>query len=228
MASRTRFSGVILPNAVKRITSSGIAVPRSNPLPGIGAWCRCRHAHLDNRNGRARIALANVAGKPFVVDEQLAARLDDDAQHGPEVSQRTQQTDGAELSEAFSRVGMVEPELVPVVVLPRRPLLQQHPPARVVQLPVVQDGETGIPDEIGPHVVVAGGVAELIDDEIVWPFAFAPGEIEGAEHAHPGVRGVEVFRPSIDEEIDLMSGSERRQKFPVVLCDAGPVREAAA
>ena len=37
----------------------------------------------------------------------------------------------------------------------------------VVQLAVVEDDEAGIAHQVGPHELVAGGVPELIDDQIV-------------------------------------------------------------
>ena len=87
----------------------------------------------------------------------MAARFDDDAQHGPQISQRPEQSDCAKLCDVFVRIGMVEPELVTVIVLPWLPLLQQHTPACVMQLPVMKDDEPGISGQYA-NVFVAGAL----------------------------------------------------------------------
>ena len=144
------------------------SVARTNPLraqPELRRGFGDTHFHDIDRG--LRMGFANLIGQPVVMHEDTPAGLDDDAQHRPQIGQRSQQADGAELSEIRVRVGMVEPELATIIVPPRLPPLQQHASSRVVQLAVVQNDETREADQIRPHVVVAGRVAELIDDEIV-------------------------------------------------------------
>ncbi len=124
---------------------------------------------------------------------------------GHEIGQRSQQADGAELGEIRVRVRMIEPELAPIIVLPRLPLLQQHASSRVVQLAVVQNDEAREADQIRPHVVVARRVAELIDDEIVRARAVLPDEVVGVEQLKAFVRRFERFRRPVDEQIDVVS-----------------------
>ena len=49
--------------------------------------------------------------------------------------------------------------------------------ARVMQAGVVQDDEAGIPQRVGPLVIVMGRVAELIDGEIERPLLLDPDEV---------------------------------------------------
>ena len=136
--------------------------------------------------------------------QDTPAGLDDDAQHRPQVGQRSEQTDRTELGEIGVGIGMVEPELAAVVVQSWAPLLQQHASARVVELAVMEDDQAGIADQIGPHVVVTGRVAELIDDEIVGTLAVLPDEVVCAEQPYTRIRRHELFRPPVDEQIDIV------------------------
>src|SRR5687768_6123184 len=111
---------------------------------------------------------AYLFSQPFVVHEEAEASLDDDAQHGEQIGQRSEEAGRPKFSEIRWRIGMVEPELAAIVIPPRLPTLQQHPSPGVVQLPVMQNHETRVAKQVGPHIVVARGVAELINDEIIW------------------------------------------------------------
>ena len=116
IASRTRFSGVTFPNAVNTTASCSDAVTRTNPLARSGLRRGLRHAHLHDIDGRVRMGFSNLFGEPFIVHEDAPAGLDDDAQHRPQIGQRSQQTDRAELGEIRVGVGVVEPELAAIVV----------------------------------------------------------------------------------------------------------------
>ena len=66
--------------------------------------------------------------------------------------------------DARRRVGMPEAQLGAQVVRPAAGDQRMRP--RLVQLRVVQHDQAGVAGEVGPHVVVAAGVAELVDDQI--------------------------------------------------------------
>ena len=133
--------------------------------------------------------LTNLVGKPEVVHDDEPARLDDGAKHGPEVCERAEQPVGPEFREIDVSIRMVEPELVPIVVVPL--LLQQHSCAGVVELTVVENDEAGIADEIRPHVVVTRRVSHLIDDEVVPPAAILPEKVVRGEKSDPWIRSNE-------------------------------------
>ena len=46
-----------------------------------------------------------------------------------------------------------------------------------MQLRVVQDDEAGVAEQVGPHVVVARGVPQLKDGQVVGMTALLPDEI---------------------------------------------------
>ena len=105
---------------------------------------------------------------------------------------------------------MVVPELAAVVVAPL--VLQQGARPRVMEPRVVQHHETGERREIAPHEVVAGRVAELVDDKIVGIAARLPPEVAGVAVAKTVDR---VRRREPPDEISAVGGdpgSDRRQR----------------
>jgi hypothetical protein len=116
---------------------------------------------------------------------------------------------------------MVEPELAAVIVLSRTPLLQQDASTRVVQLAVVENDQTWKARRVRPRVVVTGGVAELIDDQIVGMLAVLPEEVVRAEQARAFDRRTDALGLSVDEQIDLVGRRETWEDLPVVPGDAG-------
>ena len=147
--------------------------------------------HFNDIDPGLGIGFTNLISQPVVMHEDRPAGLDDDTQHRPQIGQRSQQADGAELSEIRVRVGMIEPELTTIIVPPRLPPLQQHASSRVVQLAIMQNDETRVTDQICPHIVVARRVAQLINDEIVRSRAILPDEVVGVEQLKPFVRRFE-------------------------------------
>ena len=65
-----------------------------------------------------------------------------------------------------------------------------------MHLAVVQDDESRVTGEVGPHEVVARGVAELIDDEVVARAVVLPGEVVSAEDSHPDRRPAFARHPA--------------------------------
>jgi hypothetical protein len=53
----------------------------------------------------------------------------------------------------------------------------------VVQLAVVENDESRIPGQIGPHVVVARRIPELVDDKVIAVATMLPDEIMDAIYA---------------------------------------------
>ena len=70
---------------------------------------------------------------------------------------------------------MVEPQLGAVVRVAL--LLQQQPRSCEVQLAVVQDDQARESEEVGPHVVMTGGVAQLVDGQVVGVPLMLPDEV---------------------------------------------------
>ena len=78
---------------------------------------------------------------------------------------------------------MIGLELGNVVIVARVAPLEEREGACLMQLRVVQNDQAGEMEEVGPHVVVTGGVSELEDSEIVRLPAMLPDEIMRAEFA---------------------------------------------
>ena len=108
------------------------------------------------------------------------------------------------LGDVTPRVRMIEPELVPVVV--EAPLVKQLPRPCVVQPRIVQHDQPGPGGEVGPHVIVKHGVAEMIDDEIVGRAAVAPDE---------------VVRERLGKAVDLELALQLRKDLDAQRGDAG-------
>src|SRR5688500_15993910 len=111
---------------------SSDSMARTNLLTRAVVRRRLGDTHFDDIDCRCRMGFPNLLREPIVMDEDGPAGFDDDAQHGPQIGQRSEQTGGSELGEIGARIGMVELELATVVVPSWMPLLQQHASARVV------------------------------------------------------------------------------------------------
>ena len=86
--------------------------------------------------------------------------------------------------DARRRVGMPEAQLGAQVVRPAAGNQRMRP--RLVQLRVVQHDQAGIAGEVGPHVVVAAGVAELVHHQIERLRAMDRREVVGRPDRTPG------------------------------------------
>ena len=203
----TRFSAVILPNAANTKASSGRLESSADRGPRLGCGGKRRHAHADGFDMRPRIRLAQFGRNAWTVDRDGARRIDHRFHHGPQVIDRA-----AESFDGPLRDGRVHPGVVVLkflAVLGDALAVEQAPRARVVQPGVVQDDETRIAREVGPHVVVAGGVAQVVDDEVVGRASCPPDEV---------VRHVFGIR------IDLESPRQLSQQLGAVGRDAGSLR----
>jgi hypothetical protein len=185
------------------------------------SWCGVWHAHLDDIDRDAGMILSNPFRQPVVMHEHSPARLDDDAEHWPEVSEGSQQSFCTELCEVRIRIRVIEPELAPVILLAWNPLLQERASARVMELSVMKNNEAGIACQIRPHVVVAWRVAELIHDEIVRRARVLPDEVVRLEHVQARIADRILPCFPVDEQIDVVLRHKLRQQLPVVLGDAG-------
>ncbi len=92
----------------------------------------------------------------------------------------------------------------------------------MVQMRVVQDRESRKAEEIGPDVLVRGGITELEDREIVRFERVEPDEIMRRARARGNWRasagnGCGV----VDEDIDPMLGGKRGNELGAVDSDAG-------
>ena len=115
---------------------------------------------------------------------------------------------------------MVVAKFPAVVVEP--PPAQQVTGARVMETRVVQDDESGIADQVGPHVVVARGVAQLVDDEVVRRTLLLPDEVVRVKDSGGGRAAGTVEAPdrAIDKPVDGVAAIEARQDFRAVRRDA--------
>ena len=120
---------------------------------------------------------------------------------------------------------MREAELGTVLVKPA--VIEQQSGPRLVELPVVQHDEAGIPDEERPHEVVARRVAHLVDDQIVGVPELAPDElvrgpdpdrVRAVRHDRRARRGHGAL---VDEDVDLGVVADQRQHLRRVVGDAG-------
>ncbi len=195
-----RFSGVSPPNTPKRIAVSGIpraartfaraaracASDTGSPCPRWMASTRaCGSSSF--RRGRERRR----------VDDRQPGRLDNQPRHRPGVIQLVVEAGHRQLRQVRAGGRMVPGELGPIVGGAFGP--EQRRGARVVQMRVVQHREPGIPEQIRPEKVVVGGVAELVDGQIVRIEPMAPDELvrrPGPGHK-PGHRLIHV-------DVDLM------------------------
>jgi hypothetical protein len=105
---------------------------------------------------------------------------------------------------------------------------------RLVQLGVVQHDQAGVAREIGPHVVVTAGVAELVDDEVERPGVMdrceivrrpdrPPRRVDRGEaiRARSRLGSSETPHVVADEGRDLVAGRQRRQDHGAVAGDPG-------
>ena len=106
---------------------------------------------------------------------------------------------------------------------------QQRLRAGVMNATVVQHGQARVSEQIGPDVAMEMGVTDLIDTDVVIPFAMTPHELVCVQDPHVSPTGCRV-KPgrsrdagAIDEDVDRVAarGEERDE-----LCR--PARDAAA
>ena len=140
----------------------------------------CSHAHPDRVNGDISVLFAELGGYAPVVHGDRPGGPHHHAQHRPEVVDRSAEPFDGVFDEVGCRIGMVVPEFVAVVAEPF--LIQQSPRPGMVQARVVQHDEARVARQIRPHVVVAGGVPELVHDEIVRHALLLPDEVVRVEH----------------------------------------------
>ena len=89
---------------------------------------------------------------------------------------------------------------IPVAVSVIREIDRLRP--RLVDLRVVQHDQSRVPKQVAPHVVVAAGVAELIDREVVRTAARHPDEVAGCHHAVG--RAAVRFGDDVDLDLSLI------------------------
>jgi hypothetical protein len=90
----------------------------------------------------------------------------------------------------------------------------------VVQLAIVENHEPRIPGQVGPHVVVALGIAELIHDQVVGVPKVFPDEVVRVVQEYVAIRTLELIGVSVNEEIDRIGRRQTREQLGVVLGDA--------
>ena len=101
-------------------------------------------------------------------------------------------------------------------VVSRAERAQQGRRPRMVQVRVVQDRQAGIPEEVGPLIVVVRRVAYLIDREVVGLLLVAPDEVVGRARARCDARDGLVH-----EDVDVVVGAERGDEVRAARRDAG-------
>ena len=192
--------------------------PRRGPLPVAE---RIADAHPDAFHRCRRVVAAQPAGEPGVVRGDQPRGLHGQPQHRPEVREAVAEDAlHAEIRDAGRGVRMVEGELRPVAPLPAAG--EEGPGPRLVELAVVQDDQTGVAGQVRPHVVVAGGVPELVHHQVVRSPRLFPDEVVGAERVDAG-RALEFGRPAVRVDVDGVPAAERRQQLRRVAGDSRPL-----
>ena len=78
----------------------------------------------------------------------------------------------------------------------------------MVQVRVVEDDEPRILEQVGPHEVVAAGVPELVDDQIVGSLLVQPDEVVGGAGGEVSCAREGELGGRRDEHIHLVRGED--------------------
>ena len=124
-------------------------------------------AHPNRLYSRLRKRLPKLISKPRIVDRDRPGRPDHGRDERPHVVDRPLESADDELGKVFGGVGMRVAEFGDVVALAA--VAEQGVRPGVMQLAVVEHDEARIAHQVGPHELVAGGVPQLIDHQIVGP-----------------------------------------------------------
>ena len=250
----TRFSGVTSPNAAKVTGRSTPNVQLPNVQPcrarsrlgffGVENW----ELGVDTARQQIRRPMANhVDVEPRVTPP--GAQL---ASAGKWTATARAAASGTAVNGQIGAPGLPRPAMIDsatpggVSGCPKRSSARRssvRPRAiracgpRLVQLRVVQDDQARVAGEVGPHVVVAAGVAELVDHQIEGPSLMqrrevvrradgAPGRGDGGKPVRADAGLGPPRRPDVvaDEERDVVARGERRQDHRAVAGDAGADR----
>ncbi len=95
---------------------------------------------------------ANSCCQRRTVDGNEARALGDEARHRPVVIKTTIEPRNRELCQIRCRLRVIRNELLTVVI--RAIVAQEGRRPCVMQMRVVENGQAGIPEEIGPQIVV--------------------------------------------------------------------------
>ena len=179
--------------------------------------------------------LAQIGGQGREVDGDGAGGGERDGGQRPDRRAGVAQAGEDPFGDARRRVGMPEAQLGTQVVRPAAGDQRMRP--RLVQLRVVQHDQAGVAGEVGPHVVVAACIAELVDDQIERLGVMDGREVVGGPDGSPGRsdRGKPVRahaglgssrRPDVvtDEQRDVVARGESREHHGAVAGDAGADR----
>ena len=141
-------------------------------------------------------------------------RANHEPRHRPSVIEMSVEACDRQLGDVRAGVGMIPRELGAVVSRAER--AQQGRCPRMVQVRVVEDRQAGIPEEVGPLVVVVRGVADLVDGEVVRLLLVAPHKLMGGARARCDAR-----HGLVHEDVDLMVGAEGGDEVRAARRDAG-------
>ena len=76
--------------------------------------------------------------------------------------------------------------------------------ARGLQVAVVDDDKSRVAGQVRPHVVMRGGIAELVDDEIVGVPRVPPDNVMRAERVRGTTRRMTAFGRFVREQVDVV------------------------
>ena len=218
-SGRRRFSGVTPPNAASTRVVGGEPVAFAHGGNFVGPGRHGRHAHPDDMHVRVGEARADLVSQGRAVHGNGARRRHDAPQHRPEVIQRPSQAGQRGFGRFPRQLRVIERQLRAVVV--RSAASQQRPGAGVVQVAVVEDDEPRVPEQVGPHEVVAPRVAHLEDRQVVRRAVVPPGKVvrRGVSSRRSRfTRGVH-FVGGGDEHVDLGAARQRRDQIARVVGD---------
>ena len=139
---------------------------------GVGRWesgvdCRrqqVRRTMANHMDVEPWVSIPELSGERWKVDGDGAGGGERDGGQRPDRRAGVAQAGEDPFGDARRRVGMAEGQLGAQIVRPAAGDQRMRP--RLVQLRVVQHDQAGVAGEVGPHVVVAARVAELVDDQI--------------------------------------------------------------
>ena len=121
---------------------------------------------------------------------------DDEPRHRPGVVQVVVEAGDRQLGEVRAGVGMIPRELGAVVRGAERAEQGRRP--RMMQVRIVEHRQAGIPEEVGPLVVVVRRVADLVDGQVVGSPLVPPHEVVRRARARRHARDRLVH-----EDVDL-------------------------
>ena len=142
------------------------------PGPDLGRGYRVgRRQRIGDAHGHGLpprlVLVGQAAGEGGAVHDREPRRPQQQTDVRPQPEQRAAEALGHQAAGVGRGGRMVRRELPQVVVAAGVPSAQQRLGAGLVHLGVVQHDQPRVAEQVAPHVAVTGGVAELVDHQVV-------------------------------------------------------------